>query len=253
MIRIDDSYRTLINNVDKIIFNCDTDDVNGVRIKSLNPILSVEDIKDYLKKSQVFIVDVLEFQPLTLTPDTLQDTIHKLDAPFSNCLIQVQDSVIKEADGALFILLIEISPKSYECFLIVKKFSHTIARKAFAAEVDRFIKPYIDKINTSNTVYIESRVRNKSKGSAPRVSNESIIYVSSNRVYSNDVVLVGGRISKVSCKFMVRGHWRKLQDSDKLGKDRAGIYNTVGYTWITEHIKGADNTNEVKQLRVLTR
>jgi L-fucose mutarotase/ribose pyranase (RbsD/FucU family) len=251
MIRIDDSYRTLINNVDKIKFTSTVKDVSGGSIKTLNPIFNVGDIKNYLKKSQVFIMEYIKHSNQAQVKEQ-EPYFCELDAPFSNCLIQITDAIFQERNISVFILLIEAIPKHYECFLIRMVSNTIVARKCFAEEVDNFVKPYIDKINTSNTVYIESRVRNKSKGSAPRMSNESIIYVSSNRVYASDVVLVGGRISKVSCKFMVRGHWRKLQDSDKLGKDRAGIYNTVGYTWITEHIKGADNTNEVKQLRVLT-
>jgi hypothetical protein len=247
MIRIDDSYRTLINNADKIVYS-------ERKEYDVNLLTSLEDIINRIKQAQVFVMDkistVVEEQTYMFHP-TIESMPCELDAPFSNCLIQLEDISLKDKNIKAFYFVTEVAPKEYEGFIIVVSSLDVTIRKIANFQMETYVRPYIDKINTSNTVYIESRVRSKSKGSAPRVSNESIIYVSSNRVYSNDVVLVGGRISKVSCKFMVRGHWRKLQDSDKLGKDRAGIYNTVGYTWITEHVKGADNTNEVKQLRVV--
>ena len=245
MIRIDDSYRALINNVDNIIYSERND-------CAVNLLTSLEDVINRIKQAQVFVMDkintVVEEQTYMFHPD-IESMPCELDAPFSNCLIQLEDVSLKRKDVKAFYFITEIAPKEYEGFIIVVSPLDTAIRKIANFQMETYVRPYIDKINTSNTVYIESRVRNKSKGSTPRVSNESIIYVSSNRVYANDVVLVGGRISKVSCKFMVRGHWRKLQEDSKLGKDRAGVYNTAGYTWITEHIKGVDN-NEVKQLRV---
>lgn len=246
MIRIDDSYRTLINNVDSIIYS-------ERKEYGVNLLTSLEDIINRIKQAQVFVMDkintVVEEQTYMFHP-TVESLPCELDAPFSNCLIQLEDASLKRKDIKAFYFIAEIIPKEYEGFIIVVSPLDITIRKIANFQVETYVKPYIDKINTSNTIYIESRVKNKSKGSAPRISNESIIYVSSNRVYANDVVLVGGRISKVSCKFMVRGHWRKLQEGGRLGKDRAGVYNTAGYTWVTEHVKGADNSNELKQVRV---
>ena len=48
--------------------------------------------------------------------------------------------------------------------------------------------------------------------------------------------------------FKVRGHWRKISDKT-YGKDRNGNYNILGYTWVTEYIKGEGEL--VKKLRVI--
>lgn len=48
--------------------------------------------------------------------------------------------------------------------------------------------------------------------------------------------------------FKVRGHWRKVSDKT-YGKDRNGSYNILGYTWVTEYVKGEGEL--VKKLRVI--
>lgn len=48
--------------------------------------------------------------------------------------------------------------------------------------------------------------------------------------------------------FHVRGHWRRINEKT-YGKDRNGVYNIVGYTWVTEYVKGEGEL--VKRLRVI--
>lgn len=48
--------------------------------------------------------------------------------------------------------------------------------------------------------------------------------------------------------FRVRGHWRRISDKT-YGKDRNGNYNILGYTWVTEYVKGEGEL--VKKLRVI--
>lgn len=48
--------------------------------------------------------------------------------------------------------------------------------------------------------------------------------------------------------FRVRGHWRHINEGT-LGKDRNGIYNVKGYTWVTEYTKGEGEL--VKRIRVV--
>ena len=51
-----------------------------------------------------------------------------------------------------------------------------------------------------------------------------------------------------SYAFRVRGHWRRVGDKT-FGKDRNGIYNVKGYTWVTEYTKGEGEL--VKRIRVV--
>lgn len=38
--------------------------------------------------------------------------------------------------------------------------------------------------------------------------------------------------------FTVRGHWRTLESTESIGKDRTGNRNVKGYTWVNEYVKG---------------
>ena len=48
--------------------------------------------------------------------------------------------------------------------------------------------------------------------------------------------------------FKVRGHWRRISEKS-YGKDRQGNYNILGYTWVTEYVKGEGEL--IKKLRVI--
>lgn len=48
--------------------------------------------------------------------------------------------------------------------------------------------------------------------------------------------------------FKVRGHWRRISEKS-YGKDRQGNYNILGYTWVTDYIKG--NGELAQKLRVI--
>lgn len=56
--------------------------------------------------------------------------------------------------------------------------------------------------------------------------------------------------SKCPYQYEVRGHWRKLEHQNKLGKNREGIYNICGYTWINEYIKGDNDSMLIKKQRI---
>lgn len=51
-----------------------------------------------------------------------------------------------------------------------------------------------------------------------------------------------------SYAFRVRGHWRRIGDKT-FGKDRNGIYNVKGYTWVTDYTKGEGEL--AKRIRVV--
>lgn len=48
--------------------------------------------------------------------------------------------------------------------------------------------------------------------------------------------------------FKVRGHWRRISEKS-YGKDRNGNYNILGYTWVTDYVKG--NGELAQKLRVI--
>ena len=53
---------------------------------------------------------------------------------------------------------------------------------------------------------------------------------------------------ELTFSFRVRGHWRRISEKS-YGKDRNGNYNILGYTWVTDYIKG--NGELAQKLRVI--
>ena len=54
---------------------------------------------------------------------------------------------------------------------------------------------------------------------------------------------------KLTHSFSVRGHWRRLQNPMKYGKDRDGNYIVLGSTWVSACIKGQGKL--IKRPRVI--
>lgn len=54
-----------------------------------------------------------------------------------------------------------------------------------------------------------------------------------------------------SYRFAVMGHWRRLPDSTKIGKDRSGDYIVPGATWVVDHIRGDENLPLIDKTRVV--
>lgn len=57
--------------------------------------------------------------------------------------------------------------------------------------------------------------------------------------------------AKCPYQYEVRGHWRKLDGFNKIGKNRDDEYVVEGYTWVSEHIRGDENGVLIKKQRVL--
>lgn len=53
-----------------------------------------------------------------------------------------------------------------------------------------------------------------------------------------------------SHRWEVSGHWRSLGDPKKIGKDRRGEYIIKGSTWIAAHVRGPDDKDLVKKVRL---
>ncbi len=74
-------------------------------------------------------------------------------------------------------------------------------------------------------------------------------------IHNKEEVIKNNKALKInlSCpyRFTVRGHWRKLENDDKVGKDREGNYTVQGFTWITDFIKGEKEKPLKETIRVI--
>lgn len=87
------------------------------------------------------------------------------------------------------------------------------------------------------------RYKNKNKG-VRKVNNKPIYIILNKEKHANkmkyDNINKQGKIT-YNISFAVIGHWRRLKDNYRLGKDRNGIYNIKGFTWVNSFIKGNKN------------
>ena len=78
-----------------------------------------------------------------------------------------------------------------------------------------------------------------------KVENRPIYYVLNKKErYDNRITPITHL--EYSHSFRVRGHWRH---HNGIGKNRQGVYNVEGYTWVTDYLKGEGEL--VKRVRVV--
>lgn len=113
----------------------------------------------------------------------------------------------------------------------------------------------IDSLN-SKTIIADVPTTNRTiyyrrKGSpAIKVPARSIYYVINKHDTESEKHIAFTGTKVISHAFKVRGHWRTLENSEALGKDRQGNRIVKGFTWVTEYIKG-DESNLVKKVRIV--
>lgn len=60
-----------------------------------------------------------------------------------------------------------------------------------------------------------------------------------------------GRTIDWTHRWVVRGHWVRLADANRVGKNRAGDYVERGRTWRNQHEKGPEDAPIVKKTRIV--
>lgn len=126
--------------------------------------------------------------------------------------------------------------KAYQYFLKFMIYDIYVIAKVFEKLQQQTI--IIDEPTENKATYY--RYKDKSKG-AKKVNNKPIYIIldkeKKGKKYDYSNIKKQG-VLKYDFAFPVIGHWRKLSDSRKLGKDRQGNYNIQGYTWVKSFIKG---------------
>lgn len=119
----------------------------------------------------------------------------------------------------------------------------------------------IHKLNTKVVLYDEPienkasyyRYKNKSKGTLKVPARPIYIILDKEKhIKKNNYSYIHkqGKIT-YNFSFSVIGHWRKLSDENKIGKDKHGNYNIKGYTWVKSFIKGDKNLKLINKERIL--
>lgn len=113
----------------------------------------------------------------------------------------------------------------------------SMLKRLYTEQVGTSVSRNMVKIRSGQGIKIKKRIG-------------QIIYVSPKRS-TEDLEAMVGKDIEWSHRWRVRGHWRKLPEASKIGKDREGNLIVRGFTWVTEHIKGPEEAPLVEKVRVV--
>lgn len=105
-----------------------------------------------------------------------------------------------------------------------------------------------EKIHEYNVGTVKLRKHLKSKIAGEKFSTRitDVIYISKSK---NQATTEDGLPINYSYRFWRRGHWRKLDNEEALGKDRAGNRSVKGLTWVIETIVGPEDKPLIMKTR----
>ena len=186
------------------------------------------------------------------------------------------DRIDKEIPGKNFqyslesILVKELAPDDYIFYVSgvarlnrAELISHTLVAKVdkdsdneIYNSLKSIMHVYLNKLYSYSNGKIQSKSfrfqKYKNKNKTYKYKPKEVIYVS-NRVTKENAnthkTTQGNHINWLE-GWSVRAHWRKLKNPDSFGKDRKGIRNVKGLTWISHYRKGEITT--IKPRKVIT-
>lgn len=182
-----------------------------------------------------------------------KEPIPLFDLPFSTISLEMTGGSITR-DGfentVRCLLIEETSPGNYWC--LASGFSKTLGRNMVGYIDPRTpgLAPLLNRLKT-DAVGQEETSQKIQIGTGKYKSArwvKRIVHVRPKReVLSKSEP--SGRIIDWSHRWLVRGHWRKLESG--IGKNRAGDYCVQGFTWVKEFEKGPDSAPLIKKVRVV--
>jgi len=116
--------------------------------------------------------------------------------------------------------------------------SHEVEKKAYNAMI-AVTNVYLEQIHKKKNGIFSPAKNTKGKywykGQRNTYSPGKVVYISSKE---RDASVGGTRSVDWSHQWVVRGHWRRLQNADTFGVSRTGERNVQGFTWVNSYVKG---------------
>jgi hypothetical protein len=221
-------------------------------------------IWEYLEKSQPFVLSpaVIDHKLNSIPNDgrTLKlDKVNIEAPPFPSLSIEAADgrglcTAHLEGMGTIrpiCIQIAEFSPGAYFNLWLCDedRFGDVVLNfQPGASAIANMTNALIDTINNNRTGYEVVRKTIKiGVGSEKRNRRiRRVIYISPKKIKEDSSL--SGRNIEWTHRFLVRGHWRKI---DTIGKNRDGEYVVPGYTWVSHHTRGDESLPLVKKIRLV--
>lgn len=217
---------------------------------------------NFIKYKDDTYIFLREFSPNIIT-GTVYYTSFKFEGFCLNCPFSIElgethdnESVIelKNMQDIYFLLKQRVQKELLQETLeeFAKNFFHIMLETCIIFKTLNKKAVVTDNYNTKSTgKQYADYYRLKGKPTI-KVPSRPIYYVIGNKEEKdneNKVKRIKSRgYTEFTYAFHVRGHWRRIAEKS-YGKDRNGNYNTLGYTWVNEYIKGEGELT--KRLRVI--
>lgn len=149
------------------------------------------------------------------------------------------------------ILCVEVTPNNFDFIVLANARNIDVTFKANTSTKRYIQKIFFDMLKRLNSekIGVQNKVFKIKIGSGKNkkyIKLNKIVYIKPKKEVTENFISKNKNIDW-SYKWLVRGHWRKV---DGIGKNREGLYNTSGYTWVKEHEKG-DGELVIKQRRII--
>ncbi len=228
------------------------------------------------------------FMPKNLGPQDLMETEGPdigpanvdLDSPFKVWSYEMSEGPItspreyeKESGweykvSCLCIMVVELGPRQFGFYGLMEDLSEwgpldkynplTVERGLYVVKTNSFAnitEEFIKRLNVEKHGYEGTRTSVKvgSGQTKKRFRIRRVIHVAS-KSWVKKYEAQGGTVD-YSHRFLVRGHWRKLEPkangNESVGKDRTGDYCVTGFTWVDEFEKGPEHLPLIKKTRIV--
>ena len=181
------------------------------------------------------------------------------DLPFKTISIEIMGThLAKGKDTSLYskcILLHEYGPNEYGVLLLLELEGESYVMGGSATKMSRdFQQVILSCINRINSEQVGTeQVRHKVKMGTGKDKHfhtfRQVTYVYPKK----QSIPESFKNKKIdwSHRWFSRGHWRKLENPSSLGKDRQGLYQIAGSTWVTESVKGPEGRPLINKVHVV--
>lgn len=221
---------------------------------------------EYVEKAEILVFSPKGSAPFDLPEDMTQAETSdsaktELDAPFPIfCVEMAGDTPIcsprpddEQPTYVWAILVQECAPKEFHFWTLVSSKGHSDSPKFILPTNSEgpILRELLGRLNTESMGLETSRTNIKiGTGKEKRQHRiRRVIHICPKR--QKETYSLQTRTIDWTHRFMVRGHWRSLNDKSKVGKNRAGEYCVTGFTWVSEHERGPEELPLVKKTRVV--
>jgi hypothetical protein len=146
-------------------------------------------------------------------------------------------SIVQSKNKRILTIIMKDTLETTQARKLSKRFNWTLQQLAMLA--NKF-----EKVNEKkNNTYVKflSNSNNIVKNNNTNMpTHEIIVYTEAE---NNSIIKITNKPIESSREgsWYRRGHWRKLSNPNKIGKNEFGIYETYGYTWVNNTICGNGN------------